>query len=42
MDKRQMSAALESLSEWLSDKERLGAAPAAIASAGEFYVDAPS
>ena len=39
MDKRQMSAALESLSEWLSDKERLGAAPAAIECAGEFDLD---
>ena len=39
MDKRQMSAALESLSVWLSNKERLGAVPAAIECAGEFDLD---
>lgn len=39
MDNRQMQAARESLSEWLSAKDRLGAAPAEIECAGEFILD---
>lgn len=39
MDNRQMNAAQVALSDWLCDKDRLGAQPAAIECAGEFDLD---